>query len=58
MDRPSALIGSSSEGLEFARAVRGLLEKDAEVALWNEGFFSLGNTFIESLLNSLSVPAG
>ena len=51
--RPSLFIGSSSEGLEFARAARGLLDQDAEVTLWNEGFFRLGDTFIESLLNGL-----
>ena len=30
MDKPSLFIGSSSEGLEFARAVRTLLDSDAE----------------------------
>src|SRR3954447_19463502 len=53
MIKPALFVGSSSEGLEFARAVRSLLEQDAEVTLWNEGFFALGNTFIESLVNSL-----
>jgi len=51
--RPSLFIGSSSEGLEFARAARGLLNQDAEVTLWNEGFFHLGDTFIETLINGL-----
>jgi hypothetical protein len=50
---PSLFIGSSSEGLEFARAARGLLNEDAEVTLWNEGFGRLGDTFIETLLNAL-----
>ena len=53
MAKPSLFIGSSTEGLEFARALRSLLVHDAEVTLWNEGFFSLGNTFIETLVNSL-----
>jgi hypothetical protein len=53
MARPSLFSGSSSEGLEFARAARSLLAQDAEVTLWNEGFFSLGNTFIETLVNAL-----
>lgn len=53
MDKPALFIGSSSEGLEFARAVRALLAKDAEVTLWNEGFFAIGRTFIESLVNAL-----
>jgi hypothetical protein len=46
-------VGSSTEGLEFARAARGLLHHDAEVTLWNEGFFRLGNTFIETLVTAL-----
>ena len=55
MDKPSVFVGSSSEGLKFAQAVRGLLEdENAEVTLWNEGFFGLGSTFIETLINALS----
>jgi hypothetical protein len=38
MAKPALFIGSSSEGLEFARAVRSLLADDVEVTLWNEGF--------------------
>lgn len=53
MTRPAVFIGSSSEGLPFARAVRQQLDQDAEVTMWNEGFFTLGNTFIETLVNSL-----
>jgi hypothetical protein len=51
---PSVFVGSSSEGVEFARAVRSLLEQDADITLWNEGFFGLGTTFIETLTNALS----
>jgi len=53
MTKPAVFIGSSSEGLEFARATRGLLMSDAEVSLWNEDFFPLGKTFIETLVDSL-----
>jgi hypothetical protein len=53
MVKPSVFIGSSSEGLEFARAVRSLLAHDAEVTMWNEGLFGLGDTFIETLVNGL-----
>ena len=54
MTKPTVFIGSSTEGLEFARAVRALLSSDAETTLWNEGFFShLGSTFIETLINAL-----
>ena len=53
MEKPSLFIGSSMEGLELARAARSLLAQDAEITIWNEGFFSLGSTFIETLVNSL-----
>lgn len=53
MAEPSVFIGSSTEGLEFARAIRTNLKGDAEVTLWNEGFFTIGSTFIETLVNSL-----
>jgi len=51
--RPSVFVGSSSEGLEFARGARASLEHDAEITLWNEGVFALGQTFIESLTKAL-----
>jgi hypothetical protein len=53
MTKPSLFIGSSSEGLEVARAIRFLLAQDAEVTVWKEGFFGLGRTYIETLMNSL-----
>jgi predicted nucleotide-binding protein with TIR-like domain len=53
MSKPSLFVGSSTEGLEFARAVRSLLVHDAEVTVWNEGFFTVGGTFIDSLVNAL-----
>jgi hypothetical protein len=30
-----------------------LLAEDAEVTLWDEGFFTITDTFIESLVNAL-----
>ena len=53
MIKPSVFIGSSSEGLSFARAVRSSLTDDAEITMWNEGLFGLGSTFIETLVNAL-----
>lgn len=53
MNKPTLFVGSSSEGLEFARAVNALLDEDAEVTLWKEGFFDLGSTFIDSLIKAL-----
>ena len=52
--RTSVFVGSSSEGVEFARAVRASLEQDAEVTLWEEGVFEVGQTFVESLTQALS----
>lgn len=54
MPKPSLFIGSSTEGLDFARAVRTSLSDVAETTLWNDGVFSLGRTFIESLIAALS----
>ena len=50
---PSLFIGSSSEGLEFARGARASLQHDAEITLWDEGVFALGETFVESLIKAL-----
>jgi predicted nucleotide-binding protein len=52
-DRPSVFIGSSSESIEFARAARSLLNKEARITLWDELYFRPGHTTIETLINSL-----
>jgi hypothetical protein len=52
LDKPAVFVGSSTEGLQFARAVRSLLEGVGEVTLWDEDFFTLGNTFIDTLVDS------
>jgi hypothetical protein len=46
-------IGSSSEALVAAQAVRSLLTADACITLWNEGFFRQGYSFLETLTTSL-----
>lgn len=53
MIKPSLFIGSSSMGLDVARAARASLESVAEVSIWDEGSFPLGQTFIEALVNAL-----
>ncbi|HEU4936873.1 MAG TPA: nucleotide-binding protein [Vicinamibacterales bacterium] len=53
MPKPAMFIGSSTEGLGVARAIRDLLHDDADITMWNEGFFALGSTFIETLVNHL-----
>lgn len=52
--RASVFVGSSSEGVEFARAVRAALERETEVTVWDEGVFELGLTFVEGLTQALS----
>jgi hypothetical protein len=54
MSKPSLFIGSSTEGLDFARAIRTSLSDVAETALWKDGVFSLGRTFIESLIAAVA----
>lgn len=54
MPKPALFIGSSSEGVEFARAARQALDEAAEVTLWNEDFFDPGKTFIERLVEAVA----
>jgi len=51
--KPSLFIGSSTEGLEVARALRTQLNNDAEVTIWNEGIFQLTEGYLEALVNAL-----
>lgn len=51
--KPSVFIGSSSEGIEIARAIEYQLHSDAEITIWNEGFFKPGLSYLESLVNAL-----
>lgn len=51
--RARVFIGSSSEGLAAAQAIRSLLAHDAQVTLWNEGLFRSGDGFLETLVKSL-----
>ena len=53
MERPTVFIGSSTEGLEFARAIRTLLVEDAEVSVWRENIFGVGDVTIDALLAAL-----
>jgi hypothetical protein len=48
--KPSIFIGSSSEGLKYAQSIKAQLSNDAEVTIWNEGLFLLGNITLEALL--------
>jgi GAF domain-containing protein len=52
---PSCFIGSSSEGLPYAKALAGLLEKeDIQCEQWDLTTFALGQTSMESLEAALA----
>jgi hypothetical protein len=53
MSKPSVFIGSSTEGLEVAQALKYQLRHDADVTVWNEGVFALGKSYLESLTEAL-----
>lgn len=48
--RPRVFIGSSTEGLEIARAVQAALYYDAEPILWCQGVFGLSGGTLETLV--------
>jgi hypothetical protein len=51
--KPSLFIGSSSEKRLYAYALQEQLSSSADVTLWNQGFFALNKSFLESLINGL-----
>jgi hypothetical protein len=51
MNNPSIFIGSSSEGLPVAHAVKEHLS-DFEVFIWNEGVFQVNQSYLESLIRA------
>lgn len=53
MNIPSVFIGSSTEGLDVARALQYQLRDVAKVTLWNEGIFWLGQNYLEALTSAL-----
>jgi hypothetical protein len=53
MSKPTLFIGSSTEGLDFARGVRSLLAADAEVTLWRDGIVNIGEITVDALVNAL-----
>ena len=55
MNKPTIFIGSSSEGLETARAIKQQFDAEADVDLWNEGVFKLNASYLESLLRAVNL---
>jgi hypothetical protein len=52
--KPRVFIGSSTEGLDVARAIELNLDQDCECVLWKSNVFEVSATFIESLEKALS----
>ncbi len=52
-NKPSLFIGSSSEGLEIARAVSVQLTEDTETTVWTDGVFPPGQSTIEALITAV-----
>lgn len=53
MSKPTIFVGSSSEGLDTAREIAVHLQEDGDVTVWNDGVFTLGSSFLESLIAAL-----
>jgi len=49
--RPRIFIGSSTEGLEAARALQSALYYEAEPVIWSQGVFGLSGGTLETLVN-------
>lgn len=51
--RPSVFIGSSTEGLDVAKAIQVNLDHGCEVVLWSQGVFGLSTGTLDSLVSAL-----
>lgn len=51
--RPLLFVGSSSEGLEYAKALQVNLDHVCQVALWSQGVFGLGGGTLEDLAEKI-----
>ena len=52
-DWPCVFVGSSTEGLNVARAIQFQLKDNARVSIWNDGVFGLSHGSLEALVRSL-----
>ncbi|GAB3639308.1 hypothetical protein GCM10027422_48990 [Hymenobacter arcticus] len=53
-NRKSIFIGSSSEGLAVAKAVKSNFDHTADVDIWTENIFSVNRSTLDSLINRAS----
>ena len=51
--KPNIFIGSSSEQLLYAYALQEQLKHNADIRLWNQGFFELNTSYLDSLITGL-----
>jgi hypothetical protein len=51
--RPYVFVGSSSEGLEIAKAIQANLDFGFECHIWSQGLFGLSEGTLETLVNTL-----
>jgi hypothetical protein len=51
--RPLIFVGSSTEGLKYAKALQQNLDHTMEVVLWSQGVFGLSGGTLESLVEKL-----
>jgi hypothetical protein len=52
--KPRLFVGSSSEDLLYAYALQSQLKSRAEVTIWNQGFFQLNTSYLDSLISGLN----
>lgn len=53
IQRPKIFVGSSTEGLAFAKALQQNLDRSFQVVLWSQGVFGLNNGTLEDLVEEL-----
>ena len=51
--RPVLFVGSSSEGLEYAKAIQQNLDRICQVVVWTQGVFGIGGGTLEALVDSI-----
>ena len=51
--RPLLFVGSSSEGIEYAKALQVNLDQVCQVVLWSQGVFGLGGGTLEALAEKI-----